>query len=1091
MNIFGRCGQLRELRLAAMLGIALVCHTAMAQELKEWQDPTRTGSNNVPPHASAVICPDAKTAAAIEYVNNSERVKSPFYMSLNGPWKYHYATNHAGRVYGFWDPNFDDYLWPTIPVPANVEVEGYGVPIYVNVRYPWKEPPSPPIVSELDPNNSVNSYRRTFQIPKNWEGRRVFLAFDGVNSFFTLYVNGEKVGFGKDSRTPVEFDISKHLRIGENLVAVENFRWSDGSYLEDQDFWRMSGIFRDVYLWSPPDLHVRDFEVKAGLDDTYRHGEFSVTALLENATKEPVRVWLSATLTSPSGKKVSSPSMRVALQPGVETPATISSTLPNVAQWSAEKPNLYRLNLALKDDAGAVIEVIPGNVGFRRVEIKDGNFLVNGRRVLIKGVNRHEIDPRRGQAITVEGMIRDIEVMKRYNINAVRCSHYPNQPAWYDLCDRYGLYVVDEANIESHGMGYGEKTLARRPEWLAAHMNRTVRMLENHKNHPCIIVWSLGNEAGNGSNFEATYDWLKQRDNSRPVQYEQAKLGRNTDIFCPMYDRPWQVAAYSAGQETGGKQAPAERKLTKPLILCEYSHAMGNSSGGMWAYWRQFYNSPYLQGGFIWDWVDQAQLQPQVRQSWFYEKPTPGQKTFWAYGGDFGPKDIPSDDNFCCNGLVNPDREPHPGLHTVKHIYQYVHCRLIEGHQRVVEIRNRYDFTGLDEMLRAEWRLKEDGRVFQRGKLRKLDVAPGEAREVRIPTSAFKPAPGREYHLEIAFYTTRDLPWAKAGHEVAWDEFLLPDAAPAAMNVPSDGQLTVQDETKSVTVSGHDFSIAFDREAGTIQSWRYKDVELVKTGLHPHFWRALTDNDRGRKADKSQGVWRDAHLEATNSLEVETSAPVRGPKRVIVKARQNLPKVEANWETVYTIDGTGMVQVHASFKPARTNLPKMPRLGMQMVLPPHFKTIQWFGPGPEETYIDRKDARVGVYEGSIGDQFYRHYTEPGETGNKVDVRWAALKSSEGVGLLATGRPFLSVNALRYGTEDLNAAMHPHELPAREDVTLNLDWAQQGVGGDNSWGDWPHDEDLIPCAQYEYSFTLQPFGKREDPAALARGGAPRR
>jgi len=1091
MNKDGACGHEQRAGLALLIAAAFLYSTATwAQELKEWQDPSRTGSNNLPPHASAVVCPDSKTAGKISCIHNSQREKSPFYMSMNGEWKYHYATNHAGRVQGFWDPNFDDSAWTTIPVPSNVEVEGHGVPIYVNIRYPWIDPPSPPIVSELDPNNTVNSYRRTFEVPKEWAGRRVHIAFDGVNSFFTLWVNGQKVGFGKDSRTPVEFDISKYLRIGENVLAVENFRWCDGSYLEDQDFWRMSGIFRDVYMWSPPDLHIRDYEIKASLDDKYRNGLFEVTVQLENTTKETERVWMEARLKGPSGKTVSAPMVRVALQPGKETRTNIYSTLANVAPWSAEKPNLYRLELSLKDNDGRVIEVIPGNVGFRRVEIRDGNLLVNGKRILIKGVNHHEIDPLRGQAITLEGMLQDICTMKRHNINAVRNSHYPNQPAWYDLCDQIGLYVVDEANIESHGMGYGDKSLARQPEWLAAHMNRTTRMLENNKNHPSIIVWSLGNEAGNGANFEATYDWLKQRDNSRPVQYEQAGVERNSDIFCPMYDRPNRIAAYSAGQTNGsGHKFPAEAKRTKPLILCEYAHAMGNSTGDLWSYWKQFYGSPYVQGGFIWDWVDQAQAQPLDRKSFFYEKPAHGQKTFWAYGGDFGPDGTPSDDNFCCNGLVNPNREAHPGLYTVKHVYQYVHCRLVDGYQRRVEVRNWHDFTALDEIVRGEWCLKEDGQIIQKGKLEELDIAPGATKVISVPTAAFKPAPGREYHLDVAFYLKYDMPWAKSGHEVAWDEFLLPDSVPAVAASNTGGFLKVQDETREVKVSGDDFQMTFDRETGSMSSWKFKNKEFLQSGLRPHFWRALTDNDRGRKMDESQGIWRTAHLDVTATVEVSIGALSDGVQPVIVKARHSLPKVDAQWETTYTIDGSGRVQVHAVFTPGKTNLAKIPRVGMQMVMPGHFETIEWFGPGPEETYIDRKDARVGVYQGKIDDQFCADYTEPGETGNKVDARWVALHSDKGVGLLAVGMPVLSVNALRFGTEDLNAGKHPHELQKRNEVTLNLDLVQQGVGGDNSWGDWPHEEHLIPCTKYEYSFSLQPFKSSQDPALLARGGAP--
>ena len=635
-------------------------------QTQDWANPQLTGVNNELPHATMVICPDAKTALKIGVASNAERVKSPFYRSLNGNWKYHYSSNLLARVPDFWQPKFDDSAWPTIPVPANVEMEGYGIPIYVNIRYPWTwhgVKPNPPFIPVEEPNNTVNAYRRTFSVPKKWDGRRVLLTFDGVNSFFELWINGQKVGMGKDTRTPVEFDITKYLQPGENSLALENFRWSDASYLEDQDFWRLSGIFRDVYLWSPPNVHIRDFEVKTDLDAQYQDASIKVSLHLNNRGAQSAEVIVQGELFDPAGQLLMSPSLQTNIPAGQEI--VIAGTVPvtNPLKWTAETPNLYKVLLTLKDTSGKTLEVIPVNVGIRKVEIKDGNLLVNGQRILIKGANRHEFDPDRGQAITLDSMIKDILLMKRHNLNAMRCCHYPNQPAWYDLCDRYGLYLIDEANIESHGMGYGPETLAKRPDFAAAHMNRTMRMVERDKNHASVIIWSLGNEAGFGPNFEATADWIHQRDQSRPVHYERAELDSHTDIVCPMYPGIKSLAEYSS--------KPEER----PFIMCEYSHAMGNSSGGMWSYWNQIYEKPYLQGGFIWDWVDQGLRQKQGNLPLaHFTKVKPGDKTFWAYGGDFGPLDVPSDDNFCCNGLVSPDRVPHPGLLQVKHIYQYIHC---------------------------------------------------------------------------------------------------------------------------------------------------------------------------------------------------------------------------------------------------------------------------------------------------------------------------------------------------------------------------------------------------------------------------------
>jgi beta-galactosidase len=1044
--------------------------------LRDWQNPRLTGVNNQPPHATMVVCPDAKTARRISLAANSERVKSSFYRSLNGDWKYHYATNHAGRVADFWKPDFDDSKWGTIPVPANVEMHGYGVPIYVNIKYPWTwhgVNPNPPFVPEDDPNNTVNSYRRAFEVPKDWSGRRVLITFDGVNSFFYLWINGQKAGMGKDSRTPVEFDITPFVKPGKNLLAVENFRWCDGSYLEDQDMWRLSGIFRDVYLWSPPDVHIRDFQVKTELDAQYRDAELRAELKLNNAGGAGGAATVEAELFDAQGKSVAAVGMqKVEVNAGQEGAISLSAKISNPLKWSAEYPNLYRLLLTLKDGAGKTLEVIPVNVGFRKVEIRDGDLLVNGRRVLIKGVNRHEFDADRGQAITVEGMERDIRRMKQFNVNADRCCHYPNQPAWYDLCDRYGIYLIDEANIESHGMGFEDKSLARREDFADAHMNRTVRMVERDKNHPSVIIWSLGNEAGSGPNFEATSKWIHERDNSRPVHYEGAGNRDYVDVVSQMYPNPSKLADY------------ASRPQTRPYIMCEYEHAMGNGSGDFQSYWGKIYELPHLQGGFIWDWVDQGLRQPQSRPTRDHFVPVKtGEKTFWAYGGDFGPLNIASDDNFCCNGLVTPDREPHPGLFEVKHFYQYIHCKMTDAATRTVEVKNWFDFTNLKDIATGAWKLKADGKEIQSGILGDLDIAPGATKLIAIPVKAFQPQPGVEYFIELSFALKTDLPWAKAGHEIAWDEFKLPDAAPGAQypmkKMPPVKWIAGAIESR---IAGANFEIIFDNQTGTMKSWRVDGTGLIASPLRPDFWRAQTDNDRGRNNLQSQGVWRDAHQDT----QLRRFAGVDQGDHIEIQAEAALPKAGgALWRTTYEIYGSGDVVVTAKFSPAKTDLPKLPRLGMQMALPAGFERITWLGPGPQETYSDRKDSRVGVYRGTVDKQFYADYTEPGETGNKTDVRWIALTNPKGAGLLAVGMPRLSVNALHYGTEDLNAGKHAFELPRRDFITLNLDWKQQGVGGDNSWGAWPHEEFLIPCAEQSYRFRLHPLSAGEDPEVVAR------
>lgn len=1253
-----------------------------AAELADWENPQLTGLNNQPPHASMVICPDVRTAMKIGPVSNAERVKSSFYRSLNGNWKYHYASNHLARVPEFWKPELNDRAWTSIPVPANVEKHGFGIPIYVNIQYPWRKPWNPPFVPADDPNNTVNSYRRTFSVPKDWSGRRVLLTFDGVNSFFYVWINGEKVGLGKDSRTPVEFDVTPFLKPGENLIAVENFRWCDASYLEDQDFWRMSGIFRDVYLWSPPDVHIRDFEVKTELDADYRNADLAVKLKVSNRGQQDAVATVIGELLDPARHPKSRLQIKLKAQANGETEVSASVGVENPLKWSAETPHLYKLLLTLQNEAGKVLEVIPVNVGFRKIEIKNGDLLVNGQRILIKGVNRHEVDPDLGQAVTVEGMIKDIVTMKRFNVNADRTCHYPNQPAWYDLCDKYGLYLVDEANIESHGMGYGRETLARREDFAAAHMDRTVRMVERDKNHPSVIIWSLGNEAGDGPNFVATSKWIKQRDPSRPVHYEQAGRRAHTDIVCPMYPRPRELAEYSS------------KPQTRPYIMCEYSHAMGNSSGNMWLYWDLIYNRPHLQGGFIWDWVDQSQRAPVparvtvvdrsrngfvcevsnagkfddfyagtvcvpesqaldltgpltlevvvnprvngghstflgkgdsqwslqetadgieffvhgadrwntvsapkpadwvgqwhrvtatydgsalrlyvdgqqlgeraysgpvdssafpvllgnnaekperpvagvIREGRIYsralsgvevanarraEDPAlvlwldmskatetkPGRKeTYWTFGGDYGPPGTPSDQNFCANGLVTPDREPHPGLHEVKHVYQYIHCKAVDlsgravtritggafpigdkvttsALPRIVEVKNWYDFVNLKDIATLHWKLTADGRELQKGEMAAPDLAPRATTQLSIPAKPFQSEPGVEYFLELSFRLKRDESWANKGHELAWDQFKLPDsAAMVALPTSTMPELKLLGGDGHQRIIGKNFEIQFDTASNQLRSWRYKGVELIESPLRPDFWRAPIDNDRGRNMAKSQGVWRHAHEDA----KWHGASYLLKDDHVEVQLGAYLPKVEnAQWQTTYRIYGSGDVLVEARFSPQSSNLPKLPRLGMQMVMPAGFDRITWLGPGPQETYCDRKDARIGLYAGKVREQFYRDYVEPGESGNKVDVRWVALQNKSGIGLLAVGEPLLSVNALHHTTDDLQSAEHPYQLPEREITVLNLDWKQQGVGGDDSWGAWPHDEFLIPCQEYTYSFRLRPLDRSAKPAELAR------
>jgi beta-galactosidase len=1070
--------------LALVLAPTWISATEIPTARPEWQDETRLHEGTEPPAATMARFPDEATARALH------RDRSPFHVSLNGDWKYHWSPTPSARVAGFERTDFDDGAWKTIPVPSNVELQGYGIPIYTNINYPWKVT-TPPLVPE--PNNSVSAYRRTFRVPDDWAGREVYLTFDGVNSFFYLWLNGRKLGFSKDSRTPATFRLTPHLKPGDNLLAVEVFRWCDASYLEDQDFWRLSGIFRDVTLWSTAPVAVRDFEVRTPFAANGRDAELVLSAEIANRAATPREVVLEAALFAPDGRPLfCAEAGRAAVAGGATERIVFARPLAAPALWSAEVPALHTLFLTLRDAAGGPpLEVIPWRVGFRRVEIKDGALLVNGQPTLFRGVNRHEWDPDFGQVVTRERMVQDIRLMKQHNINAVRTSHYPNVPEWYALCDEYGLYVIDEANIESHGMGYGERSLAHPPSWGPAHLDRVVRLVERDKNHASVIGWSLGNEAGFGDNFRATARWVKQRDPSRPVQYEQDAQTEVTDIKCPMYASPADALAYS-------------RTGTKPFIQCEYSHAMGNSNGDIWAYWRPIYEgAPRLQGGFIWDWVDQGLRTPVPASRKVERLDNPRSLTldpqlgaFFAYGGTFGPADIASDGNFCANGLVNADRIPHPGLSEVKKVYQPIQLRAGDLTRGEIELQNWNDFLPAEAWLAADWRVVCDGRIVQTGSLDDLALAPREKKRITLPlTRPAQLAPGAEYFLEVRFSLKSATPWAEAGHEVAWEQFSLPWSEPAvavAANGPAPLQLTASGGL--VVVSGLHFAATFDRQTGLLVSLKNGAAELLTAPLAPHFWRAPIDNDRGsqmagpanpkRGADLS--VWRGAAASWT-AQKIAVAQPA--PGRVVVTVNAVIGATGNPYTLTWTVLGSGDVLVDAAMDAGPQPFVEVPRFGMQTLLRPGYDRLTWLGKGPHETYWDRQDARVGVYTGRVADQ-YHDYIKPQETGNKEGVRWIALRDGDGRGLLAVGRPHLSVNALHATTDDLFFAtqvgnFYRYQLPRRETVTLNLDWHQRGVGGDDSWGALPHEEFRLLKPPFRYGYRLRVLRGDEDLPAIAR------
>jgi beta-galactosidase len=1048
-----------------------------------WQDETRLHEGTIPPFATMAVFPD-ETSARQRY-----RERSPWFLSLNGTWKFFWTPRPVAGDGDFWRPDFDDRDWSEIPVPANVELQGYGIPIYTNYVYPWKAA-NPPIIPD-DAHNAVSRYRRTFRVPGEWTGREVLLTFDGVNSFFRVWLNGQELGFSKDSRTPATFRLTPDLRAGENLLAVEVMRWCDASYLEDQDFWRLSGIFRDVYLWTVPSTYIRDYRVRTLLDDAYQDAQLCLDVEVSNLADVTRDVQLEVVLLAPGDAEV----LRVIaggaqIAPSQTAKIAFQCGVASVQKWSAETPALYTLLLTLRDSVSRAVEqTIPWRGGFRAVQVKDGQLLVNGQPVLFRGVNRHEWDPDLGQVVTRERMIEDICLMKRNNINAVRTSHYPNVPAWYDLCDELGLYVVDEANIESHGMGYGEKSLAHAASWGPAHLDRTIRMFERDKNHACVVVWSLGNEAGFGDNFRATAAWLKAHDSTRPLMYEQDDKGEVVDIISPMYASPSASLAYAASAQD------------KPYILCEYSHAMGNSNGDIWAYWRPIYaGARYLQGGFIWDWVDQGlrtpvppsrRIEPMDNPRSFPLDPKLG--TFFAYGGTFGPVGIASDGNFSANGLVSADRTPHPALVEVKKVYQPIQMHGIDLARYEVELQNWGDFLRAEDWLVGIWRVCMDGRTLQEGIIENLSLAPREKQRISLPVRSFSAEPGSEYFLELAFVLKHDAGWAKRGHEVAWEQFKLPWAAPSLVG-KSATALQLQDTEDALVVGSPNFIATFDRGSGLLTSLKSAGVEILEHALGPHFWRAPVDNDRGSHMADPVGTahgfvlsaWRQAHA---SWRPAQVTAVQTAAGRVEVTAIGVIADFAAPYRLQWTIFGSGDILVEARLSEGGCPLIELPRFGMQTTLRAGVDNLTWFGKGPHETYWDRQDARVGLYHGKVRDQFF-DYMKPQETGNKEAVRWLALTDKEGKGLLAVGEPLLSANALHYTTEDLycDSQMTPfyrYLLPERKTVTLNLDLHQRGVAGDNSWGALPRDEFRLLRPPFHYRYRLRPLIGGEDFMRLAK------
>ena len=1043
----------------------------------DWDNPGVVHRNTEAPRASFTAFATEAQALAdgpiAPFWQTDHPTTAPWYRSLNGPWKFHYSPRPADRPMDFYRVGYDDRAWPTIPVPSNWERQGFGVAIYTNIKYPFHalSRPTPP---ELPADNPVGSYRHAFAVPAAWTGREIYLRFGAVSSAFYLWINGRIVGFSKDSKTPAEFDVTRYVHAGTNALAVEVYRWSDGSYLEDQDKWRLSGIFRDVYLYARPRVHIRDYFARASLAPDYRDGRLRVDVALQNTGAAAGTYAVELKLWD-GGQVVATGRQTVSVRDSAAVSLELAVAAPRL--WSAEQPNLYALTLALLGPAGRPVEVVNGRIGFRTTEVKGGRYLLNGKAIYLKGTNIHEINPVTAWVQDEATMRRDVQLMKEFNLNGMRFSHYPEPERFYELADEYGLYVIGEADIESHGMGYDKDvTLADKPEWALAHLDRTQRAVERDKNHPAVIIWSLGNEAGDGHNMLADYRWIHGRDSTRPVQYEREGIQtnapeRHSDLYVPMYPPIAYLERY------------ARSDADRPLIMCEYAHAMGNSTGNLQEYWDVIKRYPKLQGGFIWDWVDQGLLE----HDW-YGRP------YWTYGGDYGPPGVPSDGSFNDNGLVNPDRTPHPGLWEVKKVYQYVNFAPVDLAVGTVSVRNEYDFTDLHDFA-LHWRITGDGVPLDSGVVDSLAGAPGTVHTVALGYRLPAPQPGREYFLNLSLRRRAALGLVPAGHEVATEQFALSVAAPAprvaAASLPA-LQLTQTDS--SATVTGRDLAVRFDLGRGELASLRYRGTELVQRALQPYFWRPATDNDWGNGLPRRARAWRYAgENRAVTSARVDQVAA--GVVRVTIeqqlKDEAGLPI--ATFASTYTVLGSGDVLVDNTLTKASASLPELPRVGMSLILPGAFDHDEWLGRGPFENYWDRKTgAQVGRYASAVAG-LYTPYVRPQENGNRTDVRWAALTDSSGVGLLAVGAPVLEVTALKnlpedfetpeagYVDRDQSVNRHVNDVRPRDLVWLDLDLHVMGVGGDNSWGAYTHDEYRMLAPSYHYAFRLRPFDSRAESA----------
>lgn len=1024
-----------------LLLFAVACGNIFAQNtIPDWENPEVFAVNKENTRVTSLPFADETSALKNEYQT------SPYYQLLDGVWKFYWVPKISEVPANFYKENYDVSKWADMKVPANWEFNGYGIPMYVNVGFGFKA--KPPHIDRED--SPTGAYRREFNIPENWDGRRVFIHFEGGTNSMYVWVNGEKVGYTENAKSPAEFDITKYIRKGKNTLACEVHKYSDGSYLEDQDMWRLGGINRSVYLYSTDQTRILDFFAHPDLDKSYKNGLFSLDLFLKNYTNSAADQTVEVSILDNNGKKVFNNTQKVNIPADNIFETTIKGTISSPLKWTAETPNLYTLLITLKDNKGKVIESTSNKIGFRKIEITDGQVLVNGKKVYFKGVNLHEFNTQTGQVVTREVMMRNIQLMKELNINAVRTSHYPQPPLWYQLCDEYGIYLVDEANLESHGLGYGPDNVSNFPEWKGAHMDRIIRAVERDKNHPSVIFWSLGNEASNGKAFFDMYKWAKERDQSRPVQYEQAhQKDPNTDILCPMYPS-WESMKRDAAKDLG-----------RPYIMCEYAHAMGNSMGNFQEYWDLMRTSKNMQGGFIWEWYNHG-FKTQDEQG----------RPYWAYGGDLKGYNKMNDGNFCIDGVISPDQNYLPHTHIVKKVYQNILFKAKDLNNGIITVINDFKFTDLtNKNYTFKWVLLKNGELYKEGTFDAI-VPADTQKDVKVNIPAISPEAGVEYYLQVFAYSKEKTPFTPAGFEVAKEEFAF-NSNNYFTAANYSGTLNIDKGEDKITVKSGSVSYEFSTKDGkTLLSVQNDGKRVFRELLRLNFWRAPLDNDFGSWEQYALRVWDAA---GDNVIYTYKNYQENGGA-ISFNYQAKLRGIEATVDIAYTVNTDGSLTTNARYKALSDELPEMMRFGMLMSLPKEYNDFTWYGRGPWENYVDRNaDTFIGIWNGAVEDQYYP-YIRPQEGGNKTDVRWLTLKDKSGKGIQVKGAQPLSVSATNNRPEDLDPGMtkkqqHASDILPREEVVLCVDLFQRGVAGLNSWGAKPLDEYRFRDKEYQYSYTI--------------------